>query len=169
FIRWKYGCSPSQASLPVNPPLVWQTIVWIVGARTSRRDRQPLEDLQIILHGVSHDTQSLIHQGENRAVLKFALVVARARRPAGQNFNALLDFFYRPNVEFAGRYSIQNIFAEHQVFNVGGGDHHALAAGQPLDTADTEISFNFFVHSADGLNVTLLIHRAGHRDVLPQR
>src|SRR5260370_1262887 len=47
--------------------------------------------------------------------------------------------------------------------------NEALGAGDPFDPADEKNSFDFFVHPADGLNITLLVDRAGHGDVLAQR
>jgi len=63
---------------------------------------------------------------------------------AREDLDALLDFFDRPNVEFSGGDSFQNIFAEHQVFDIGFRHHDALRAGESLDPADVKKPFRSF-------------------------
>ena len=72
-------------------------------------------------------------------------------------------------MEFPRAHRVQHVFSQHQVFDVGFGNHHALRASKAFDAAHVKIPFDFFVHSANGLNVTLLIDGSGDGDVLPQR
>ena len=47
-------------------------------------------------------------------------------------------------------------------------DQHALRAGEAADAADVVETFDLFVHAADGLDLALLVDRAGDGDVLAQ-
>jgi len=66
-------------------------------------------------------------------------------------------------VELAVPDRIHNILAEHEVGHVTGGDEHTLLAAEAAALADIEISFDLFVDPADGLNLAVLVYRAGHR------
>ncbi len=72
-------------------------------------------------------------------------------------------------MKFLGRNGFEEIFTKHQIFDVGCGDHYALRAGQTLNAANVEEAFDFFVYASDSLNVALLVHRTGYRDILAQR
>src|SRR5689334_21420077 len=88
---------------------------------------------------------------------------------SGQEFNSLLDAGHGPDVELAAADGVEDVFAEHQVFDVRGGDEYALRARQAEDTAHVEEALDFFVHAADRLNVAFLIERSGDGNILTKR
>ena len=59
--------------------------------------------------------------------------------------------------------------AKHQMLHVGVRDQYALGSGEAALLADVEEAFDFLVYAANGLDLALLIHRAGHREILAQR
>ncbi len=63
---------------------------------------------------------------------------------------------------------VHDFFTQHQVLDIGLGDDHPLAAGQPLGFTDIKIAFDLLVHAADGLDFALLVHRTGDRNPLIQ-
>src|SRR5882757_10225838 len=87
---------------------------------------------------------------------------------SGQEFDTLFDLGDRPDVKLSGGHSLQNVFAEHQVFDVGCRHHHALGPGEAFDAADVKEAFDFFVHAADRLNVALLVDGTGNGNVLAE-
>src|SRR6266850_1758198 len=116
-----------------------------------------------------HLAYAIVHEREDGFRFELAVVLFFAGRAAREDLDALFDLGDRPNVEFSGADSFQNVFAEHQVFDVGFRHHHALRAGESLNPADVIKSFDLFVDAADGLNISLLIDGTSHGDVLPQR
>src|SRR5215831_5341381 len=71
-------------------------------------------------------------------------------------------------MKLLGSDGFEHVVAEHQVLNVGRRNQHALRTGEALDAADVEEALDFFVYSADGLYVALLVHGAGDGEVLTQ-
>ena len=86
-----------------------------------------------------------------------------------QNLDSLLDLGHRPDMKSSRGHRLQHILAQHQILDVGLRHQHALRARQTLDAAHIKESFNLFVDSADRLDISLLVHRPGHGNVLPQR
>src|SRR6266436_4618683 len=108
-----------------------------------------------------HLAHALIHEREDGSWFKLAFAIFLAGGASRDDLDALLDFCDRPDVEFPGGDGFQNIFAEHQVLDVGFRHHHALRAGESLDAADVIKSFDFFVDATDGFNISLLIDGTG--------
>src|SRR5882757_11513039 len=121
------------------------------------------------LHCLCHSVQALVHHGEDGSFIKFAVAVSLPGRRTGKYLDALFDFGNGPDVKFSGGHGFEDVFAQHQVLDVGIGHHHTLRAGEAFDAADVKEPLDFFVYSADGLNGALLVDRASHRDILPQR
>src|SRR5260370_10883577 len=119
--------------------------------------------------GARHGGEAFVDQGEDGSRIKFPVAVSLPGRRTGKYLDALFDFGNGPDVKFSGGHRFQNIFAQHQVLDVGIGHHHTLRAGKAFNATDVEESFDFFVYSANGLNSALLVDRASHRDILPQR
>ena len=55
------------------------------------------------------------------------------------------------------------------MLNIGAWNQNALRPVQPSFLTDIEEAFDFLVYAANGLNLPLLVHRAGHGEILPQR
>src|SRR5215472_7176578 len=158
-------------------------IEWITAGRMSRlrepspekesgvrRHESPLQlDLLEFFQGFGHLPEPFVHKRENGPRFKIPFAIFVARSDARQEVDALLDFGYRPDVELSRGHGIEHVFPQHQVLHVGLRDHHALRAGKTFDAADIKKTLNLFVYASDGLDIALLIDRAGHRDVLPQR
>ncbi len=99
----------------------------------------------------------------DRAVGHCAIFVGGAGGQAGQQFEGLIDIGHRPDPEAAGAYRADDVAAQHQVADVGGGNQHAVLAGEATGGADVEETLDFFVDAADGLDDAELVHRAGDR------
>ena len=84
----------------------------------------------------------------------------------GEKFDAFFDGGYGIDVEPACFHGFHHFFVQHQVLDIGGGDEYALVCGQALGLADTIEALNLLVDAADGLNLSLLIDRAGHGQAL---
>ena len=69
-------------------------------------------------------------------------------------------------MELAGGHGLNNFSFEHQVLNIGFGNHHPLMAPKTLGFAYFEKPFDLFVHAADGLNFTFLVDRTGNGNAL---
>ena len=65
-------------------------------------------------------------------------------------------------------WQIDQVRAQHQIFYVFDWDEHALRAVQSFDAADVEETFDFLIHTTDGLDDAALIYRAGDRNILAQ-
>ena len=72
-------------------------------------------------------------------------------------------------MEFSVIHGFQNIFAQHQIRHIGARNNHAMLAGQSLTDADIEEALDFFVNTADRLNLAKLINRAGYGNALFNR
>ena len=62
-----------------------------------------------------------------------------------------------------------HLIVEHEVPDVGGGEHDALVPRESVGLADLEEALDFLGHSADRLHDPLLVDRAGHRQPLRDR
>src|SRR5579863_374978 len=137
--------------------------------RESERRIEGSEQLVKFLEGFGHLIQPGIHPRECGSGIKCSVAIANAGTDTGEQFNSLLDSSDRPNVKFLASDSIEDIFTQHQVLNIGRRNHHALGSGQAFDAAHIEEAFNFFVYPANRLHVALLVHGTGDGNVLPQR
>ncbi|VTR65774.1 hypothetical protein DESC_370143 [Desulfosarcina cetonica] len=95
-----------------------------------------------------------------------AVAVGCSGRFAGEDFDTFFNCADLPDPELTGLDGIDDTFLEHQVFYVGGRNHHALAAVQPLALAHVEETLDLLVDSADGLDLPLLVDRSGDGDAL---
>ena len=81
----------------------------------------------------------------------------------------IVDGRERPDVELPGAHGIDHRAAQHQVARIAGRDEHALRARQPFGLAGAEETFNLLVDATDGLDLPVLVDRAGDGDVLADR
>src|SRR6266849_8824155 len=63
--------------------------------------------------GLGHIAQPLIDQSEHGAGFEFSLTVFLSGGHSGEEFDALFDLGHWPDVKFARRHGLQNIFAQH--------------------------------------------------------
>jgi len=66
----------------------------------------------------------------------------------------------------AGLDGIDDLFFEHQIFDVGPGDDDSLFSGKAFGFADFKKAFDFLVDPADGLDLLFLVDRPGYGDAL---
>jgi len=104
-----------------------------------------------------------VHFAEDCIGFVFSGRQALAGVSTGQDFDALFDRGDRIKVELALGYGFDHFFAQHQVVHVFRRDQHALISGETFHFADIVEAFDFLVHAAHRLNVSLLIHGAGDR------
>jgi len=69
-------------------------------------------------------------------------------------------------MKHAGLDGIDDLFFEHQVFEVGLGDDDSLFSGKAFRFADFKKAFDFLVDHADGLVMPFLVDRSGYGDAL---
>ena len=55
------------------------------------------------------------------------------------------------------------------MLHIGARNQDALRPAKPSFLTDIEEPFDFLVYAANGLNLSLLVHRARHGEILPQR
>src|SRR5260370_5462898 len=133
------------------------------------RNAGGISSLLKFLHRLCHEVEAFVHHGEDGSFIKFALAVSLPGRRTGKYLDALFDFGNGPDVKFSGGHGFEDVFAQHQVLDVGIGHHHTLRAGEAFDSADVKETLDFFGYSANGLNSALLIDRTNYLDILPQR
>jgi len=85
-----------------------------------------------------------------------------------KQFHALLDLEAGKCEKLLRLYSFNNVLPQQSGLDVRFRNEHACVR-QSLDLANVKKAFDFFNYAADGLNIALLIHRARHGNVLPQR
>ena len=88
---------------------------------------------------------------------------------AGQQFHRLVDAADCPDPEASFPCRRDDFLAQHQVADIGGGNQHALFAGQAARGTDVEETLDLLVDAADRLHHAELIHRSGHRERLADR
>jgi len=71
-------------------------------------------------------------------------------------------------MEFSLRYGIDHFFSKHEILHILVWDDHTLISCQTFGLADFVESFDFFVHTTDGLDFTLLIQRSCDGDILAE-
>ena len=69
-------------------------------------------------------------------------------------------------MKHAGLDGIDDLFFEHQVFDVGPGDDDSLFSGKAFGFADFKKAFDFLVDPADGLDLPFLVDRPDYGDAL---
>jgi len=69
-------------------------------------------------------------------------------------------------VELVVSDGVDHLLVKHQIRHVRCRDDDALFAGQPLRLAGSEEAFDLGCNAANGLNLAVLIDRAGDRDPL---
>src|SRR5512134_2761728 len=95
-------------------------------------------------------------------------MVAHPGGDAGQDFDSLVDGVYGVDVKFSLLDRGDDIRSQHQVAQVRAWHQYALVAAQALEPADIEEPFDLLIDAADGLDLAVLIPRAGRGDTLPQ-
>jgi hypothetical protein len=95
-------------------------------------------------------------------------VATRRGKNAGKDLDTLLDGSDRIDVELPLCYRLDDLIAQHQVVHIFGGNQHALGAGGP-SAANVVEALDLLIHAADRLDVSLLVHRAGHGEFLANR
>ena len=113
--------------------------------------------------------QAPIHPVKNAALVKCSVHVSLASWHSGQNFDALVDTFHRPDMELSIAYGLHHCFFQHQIIDVAGRDQYTLISTQTSGLADGKKSLDFFVDAADGLHFAFLIDRSGNGDSLIDR
>src|SRR5262249_40281382 len=141
----------------------------VPGLRGSNGTRKLLFKILEFLQPPGHLGEALIHEPEDGFGFERTITVPVAGGHSGKDFNSLLNSFDGPNVELTCGDGFENIVTQHQVLYVGRGNQHALRTGKALDAANVEETFDLFVYAADGLNIALLVHGTGNREILPQR
>ena len=101
-------------------------------------------------------------------VVKCALAIEIARRHARQELDGLVDRVDRPDVELARRDRIDHVMTEHKVRDIAARDADALSAGESDEPAGIVETLDLVVDGTDHLNLAVLVHRAGHGDILAQ-
>src|SRR5882672_455805 len=96
-----------------------------------------------------------------------AVGIALPGLDAGENFDAFRDPGNRQDLEFSGGDGADYVVPQHQVFNIFGRNHDALAPGKSLHAADVVETFDLLINSADRLDLAMLADRARNGNVLP--
>src|SRR5712692_3769634 len=86
-----------------------------------------------------------------------------------QNLNSLIHASHRVDVKHALPHSLHNLLTQHQVLHITPRHHNALITLQPPSLADPIEPLNLLVNPPNRLNLTPLVHRPSHRQVLPNR
>src|SRR5690625_2780099 len=114
----------------------------------------------------------LIETGLDLAVERvfgvLTVAVGLAGGNAAEQFHQFLHTGYRIDVELTRLTGSHHILAQHQVLRIGLRDHHTLAC-QPRLLTHVEEPLDLVVDAADGLDGTVLVDGAGHRQRLPER
>ena len=108
-----------------------------------------------------HFVEARVHFAEDGVWLVFSVREAFTSVAASQDFDAL---FYRGDgikVELAFRNRFDHFFAQHQVIHIFRRDQDALISSKAFHFADVVEAFDFLIYAADGLDISLLIYRAG--------
>src|ERR1700689_681691 len=132
----------------------------------SRPLEEPKTDLVELAEGQGHFVEASIYFAENRVGLVFSGGEALAGVAAGEDFDALL---YRGNgieVELALGHGFDHFFTQHQVVYIFRRNQYALISGEAFHFADVVEPLDFLVYTADGLDISLLIHRASDGEFL---
>jgi hypothetical protein len=66
-------------------------------------------------------------------------------------------------------HGLHDILAQHQVRDIRAGNHDTLISRETSRMTQIEESFDLLIHSADGLDLSVLVDGAGHRERLAQR
>ena len=96
----------------------------------------------------------------------------RSRSPAavsGQQRNTFIDRSDRIDGKAAGGTGLDDVLAQHQMLDIRLRDQDALRPRQAALLANIEEALDLLVDPADRLNLAMLVHRSGHRQILPQR
>ena len=64
---------------------------------------------------------------------------------------------------------LHHLILQHQILHIGNRNNYPLRPRQTALSAKVKEPFDFMGHAADCLNFALLIHRACHRQILPNR
>ena len=86
---------------------------------------------------------------------------------AGENFDAFLDPGNGQNLKFSGGDGADYVVPQHQIFNIFGRNHDALAPGKSFHSADIVEAFDLLINSTDRLDFAVLADRSGDGDILP--
>ena len=97
------------------------------------------------------------------------IILAHAGGKPGQERDPFVERGDRIDGKAAGCAGIEHVLAQHQMLDIRLRDQDALRPGQPALRANVEKALDLLVDAADGLDFTMLVHRSGHREVLPQR
>src|SRR5712671_5272646 len=93
--------------------------------------------------------------------------VALSGLHAGENFDAFLDPSNGQDLKFPGGDRADHVVPQHQIFNIFGRNHDALAPGKSLHAADVVETFDLLINSADRLDFAMLADRSSNGNVLP--
>lgn len=86
-----------------------------------------------------------------------------------KQLHTLLDMGDGVNVEQAIPYRIYHFFAQHQFLDVGLRNQNTLGSGESPLFAKLEEAFDLMGNTANCLDLAALVHRTGHRQILPDR
>ena len=120
----------------------------------------------VLLHAFGQFLQAFVHQVVDCCFFKRPPRLPFARLDPGQDFYAFVHGCHRIEVELAFLDGFRHVRPQHQISHVFNREDHALLARQSLGAADIKEALNLVIDSTDGLNVTLLVDRAGDGDVL---
>src|SRR5689334_22947136 len=87
----------------------------------------------------------------------------------GKDFDAFLDPGDGQDLELPGSHRADHVVPQHQVLNIFGWNHDALAPGKAFHAADVIEAFNLLIDAANRLDLTMLVDGARYGDILPDR
>ena len=105
----------------------------------------------LVLGGAGEALQTVLNERVHRFRGEVTVRLALAGRGGGQQLDALIDVLGAPNVKAPLAYASHYLSGEHQVANVGLGDHHPLVTGELLQLAGSVEAFDLRVRAADRL------------------
>src|SRR3990170_660562 len=120
--------------------------------------RRPAERLQVFRKAV----EPLFNEVIESSLWKIPVSVPLPRLHASQYLKPLVHVLYGVYGELAVLYRVNDLALEHQVPHISLRYYDALRPGQPLCLADLEEALDLLVHPAYGLDLSPLVHGAGH-------
>src|SRR5271154_2174345 len=121
----------------------------------------PEKRLVELSEGYRHFMQAGVYFAEDGVGFVFSVGEALAGVASRENFDALFDGGDRVEMELAFGDRFDYFFAQHQVVHIFRGYQDPLISREAFHFADVVEAFDFLVHAADWLDISLLIYRAG--------
>ncbi len=87
-------------------------------------------------------------------------------RRTGKNLDALVDATYGKYVKLPLFNGLHHIRAQHQISQIGSRYQNTLVSSHSFEAADIKETFDLSVNTANGLDLTILIHGSGYGDTL---